>query len=69
MATAMKEVEIVDLDPTQAYERFDEACRHYLSMSAEDFIIKYKRGHYEGVDVDTVPGLSKVLTILPFVGL
>lgn len=69
MATAMKEVEIVDLDREHAFERFDHACRRYLSMSAMDFIKKYKHGDYEDLDVDTVPGLPNVLAILPFAGL
>jgi hypothetical protein len=69
MATAMKEVEIVDLSRREAFSRFDRACQQYLDMSGIDFIAKYRRGYYDNRDVDSVPGLSKVLSILPFASL
>jgi hypothetical protein len=69
VATVIKEVEIVDLSPNEAFSRFDQACQQYLGLSGRDFVANYRKGCYDDTDVDSMPGLSKVLSFLPFAGL
>ena len=46
-----------------AFEAFDHACKHYLGMSARDFIEAYKAGKID----ESTPGLDRVLDLLPLV--
>jgi hypothetical protein len=69
MSTAMHDVEIVEVTDAEAFERFDQVCLHYLQLSGADFVELFKRGKFDDVDTDSIPGLSKVLSILPFAGL
>ena len=69
MSSALNNVEIVDVEDTEALAVFDRVCGRHLGMSREEFIEKYRRGDFDGVDPDSMPGLSKVLSILPFAGI
>lgn len=67
--TTLAEVEIVDLDADAAFARFDAVCQRYLSMSGEDFVDHYRHGKFDGIEPDSIPGLPKVLSMLPFAGI
>jgi hypothetical protein len=69
MVTAVREAEVVDLKDNQAFDRFDRVCNRHMKISGYEFIKRYRSGVYNDVDVDSVSGLSKVLSILPFAGL
>jgi hypothetical protein len=69
VTSSIDDVQVVDIRRDYAYKRFDQMCQRYLHMSADVFIAKYRDGEYRGVDVDSTPGLSKILSILPFAGI
>ena len=69
MSNAMHDVEIVDVEDFEAFKRFDGVCQLYLRMNGEEFVEHFKRGKFDDVDTDSIPGLSKVMSILPFAGL
>ncbi|BBZ11588.1 hypothetical protein [Mycobacterium branderi] len=69
MTSLIDDVQIVDIERDQAFKRFDQVCQRELHISGHEFVENYLNGAYRGVDVDSVQGLSKVLSILPFAGI
>jgi hypothetical protein len=69
MASSIDKFRVVDVERDQAFKRFDQMCQRYLQISGYDFVTDYRRGAYRNVDVDSVEGLSKILSILPFAGI
>lgn len=69
VSSAVCDVEVVEVAGNTAFARFDSVCRRVLGISGVEFVAAYKRGDYEGVDPDSVEGLSKIFSILPFAGL
>lgn len=69
MTSAIDDVQVVDIERDHAFKRFDQVCQRELHMSGDDFVEHYLAGKFRGIDIDSVPGLSKVLSILPFAGI
>ncbi|TEA06284.1 hypothetical protein CCUG60884_01422 [Mycobacteroides salmoniphilum] len=69
MSVVVSDVEIVDVTNDEAFARFDRVCQARLKMSGSEFVEHYQAGKFDGVDVDSIEGLSKVLSILPFAGI
>ena len=64
---AAEDVEVRELGDQAADDVFDGICRRELQISGREFLDRWDAGLYAGVDVDSVEGLSDVVTALPLV--
>ncbi len=46
-------------------EALDEAARHYLNMSAEEFLRQWKAGHFRGRRACSDPRIAYVASLIP----
>lgn len=69
MSVPVMDVETLDLSASEAYEQFNDVCMRRMNMNADEFVRRYRGGAYDDVDVDDVPGLARVIAMLPFAGL
>jgi len=53
-----------EITPEEGRAIFDEASRHYLDMSGEEFLRRWDAGEYRG-DADR-PGVIDVAMLIPF---
>ncbi len=56
---------VEEVSGAESFEVFNNIVRRELGLSGNDFLTRYDAGFYD-VDPDSVPGLSAVLTALPF---
>ncbi len=59
---------VQDLTPEEGRKLFDEAARHYLGISGEEFIRKWDAGEFDDPDDRTKhgPEVMSVAMLLPF---
>jgi hypothetical protein len=58
--------EVVTMDGQGSADLFDQMAKKYMGISGSDFITKWDRGEFKGVNWDDVPGLAEVAMALPF---
>ena len=69
MTSAMHHVEVVDVTEDEAFALFDRVCQERLGMSGSEFVEHFQAGKFDGIEADSMEGLSKILAMLPFAGL
>lgn len=60
---AREDRHIRELDDAQSWELFDNAARHYLDISGEEFLERWDSGYYKDPDQ---PEVMSVIMLLPF---
>lgn len=61
------ETEVVELTADEATAAFDRIARREMGISGEEFLSRWDAGEWNGVDLDSVPGLVDVWMSLPMV--
>jgi hypothetical protein len=55
------------LNAQQGEELFDHAARHYMKMSGDDFLSRWRAGEFGDPENPYRPELMQVVVLLPFV--
>jgi hypothetical protein len=56
-------VEVVEATPEEGRAMLDRAAREVLSISGEEFLVRWDAGDYEGSDD---PAITRVAMLIPF---
>lgn len=51
---------------SEGRELFDSVCRHYLSISGDEFLSRWNRGSITYQDAEIDSRVSQVVSVLPF---
>jgi hypothetical protein len=54
------------LNGRQGKELFDRAARHYMNMSGDDFLARWRAGEFGDPEKPYRPELMQVVMLLPF---
>lgn len=57
---------VITVTGQAAADLFDQMARKNMGISGTEFLTRWDRGDYIGIDWDEVPGLPEVAMALPF---
>ncbi|WP_330182750.1 hypothetical protein OHB26_03260 [Nocardia sp. NBC_01503] len=58
--------EVIAMDGQGSADLFDQIAKVHMGISGSEFIVRWDRGDFEGVNWDDVAGLTEVAMALPF---
>ncbi len=57
---------VIGVDGQDSADLFDQMARVNMGISGTEFLSRWDNGEFEGVDWDSVDGLTEVAMALPF---